>query len=68
METALRANTKIVVPSSTELVNILADMAGIPPFVRGNGELRRSQRATPATNEMYASHAARYLEITPKES
>ena len=32
VETALSANTKIVVPANTELVNIIGDMAGILPL------------------------------------
>jgi regulator of protease activity HflC (stomatin/prohibitin superfamily) len=34
VENALAANAKIVVPSSTELVNIIGDMAGVLPWVR----------------------------------
>src|SRR4051812_31653597 len=34
VEKALASNTKIVVPSNTELVNIIGDMAGILPIVR----------------------------------
>lgn len=32
VETALSANTKIVIPANTELVNIISDMAGILPL------------------------------------
>jgi regulator of protease activity HflC (stomatin/prohibitin superfamily) len=32
VETALSANTKIVIPANTELVNIIGDMAGILPL------------------------------------
>ena len=34
LENALSANTKFVVPSNGELVNIIGDMAGILPMVR----------------------------------
>jgi len=34
MEKSLESNTKIVVPSGTELVNIIGEMAGIIPFDR----------------------------------
>ncbi len=34
VETALASNTKIVVPSSTELINVIGDMAGILPISR----------------------------------
>jgi len=34
VETALSANAKIMVPSNTELVNIIGDMAGILPLNR----------------------------------
>ncbi len=43
VEKALSANAKIVVPSNTELINIIGEMAGILPFdrdtatVQGNG-------------------------------
>jgi hypothetical protein len=36
VERALSANTKIVVPSNTELVNIIGDMAGVLPLARPN--------------------------------
>ena len=35
VETALAANTKIVIPANTELVNIIGDMAGILPLTKG---------------------------------
>ena len=47
VETALAANTKIVIPSNTELVNIIGDMAGILPLTRGAQPLK-AQTATPA--------------------
>ena len=34
VETALSANTKIVIPANTELVNVIGDMAGILPLGR----------------------------------
>jgi regulator of protease activity HflC (stomatin/prohibitin superfamily) len=36
LETALENNTKIVVPSNTELVNVIGEMAGILPLKREN--------------------------------
>jgi regulator of protease activity HflC (stomatin/prohibitin superfamily) len=49
VERALSANTKIVVPSNTELVNIIGDMAGVLPLPRSNGEPRgvRPEKASP---------------------
>ncbi len=39
VETALSANAKIVIPSNTELVNVIGEMAGILPFKNGhNGD------------------------------
>jgi len=35
VETALASNTKIVVPSHTELINVIGEMAGILPLGRG---------------------------------
>ena len=35
VETALSANAKIVVPSNTELINIIGEMAGVLPLERG---------------------------------
>jgi regulator of protease activity HflC (stomatin/prohibitin superfamily) len=43
VERALSANTKIVVPSNTELVNIIGEMAGVLPLPRSNGEERKSR-------------------------
>ncbi len=48
VETALSANAKIVVPSNTELVNIIGDMAGILPLSRSTATAK-SQRSVPAT-------------------
>jgi len=31
METALKNNTKIVVPSDAELINVIGEMAGVLP-------------------------------------
>jgi regulator of protease activity HflC (stomatin/prohibitin superfamily) len=47
VETALSANTKIVIPANTELVNIIGDMAGILPLTRGAVPLK-SQASVPA--------------------
>ena len=47
VETALSANTKIVVPANTDLVNIIGDMAGILPLTRGAAPLK-AQAASPA--------------------
>jgi regulator of protease activity HflC (stomatin/prohibitin superfamily) len=41
VERSLSANSKIVVPSNTELVNIIGDMAGVLPLPHGNGEARK---------------------------
>jgi regulator of protease activity HflC (stomatin/prohibitin superfamily) len=35
VEKSLAANTKIVIPANTELVNIIGDMAGLLPIGRG---------------------------------
>jgi len=48
VETALSANAKIVVPSNTELVNIIGDLAGILPLSRSTATAK-SQRSVPAT-------------------
>ncbi len=41
VETALSANAKIVIPSNTELVNVIGEMAGILPFNHnGNGNVK----------------------------
>ncbi len=42
VEKALSANAKIVVPSNTELINIIGEMAGILPFDRGTSTVRGS--------------------------
>ena len=41
MESAMKDNAKVVVPAGTELINIIGDMAGIPPIIdrkKGNKE------------------------------
>ncbi len=48
VETAFSANAKIVVPSNTELVNIIGDMAGILPLSRSTATAK-SQRSVSAT-------------------
>jgi regulator of protease activity HflC (stomatin/prohibitin superfamily) len=40
VERSLSTNTKIVVPSNVELVNIIGDMAGVLPLPRTNGDTR----------------------------
>jgi regulator of protease activity HflC (stomatin/prohibitin superfamily) len=40
VETALSANTKIVVPANTDLVNIIGDMAGILPLTKGTAPMK----------------------------
>ena len=35
VEKSLAANTKVVVPANTELINIIGDMAGLLPIGRG---------------------------------
>jgi regulator of protease activity HflC (stomatin/prohibitin superfamily) len=47
VETALAANTKIVIPANTELVNIIGDMAGILPLTKGAAPLK-PQTTVPA--------------------
>jgi regulator of protease activity HflC (stomatin/prohibitin superfamily) len=47
VETALSANTKIVIPANTDLVNIIGDMAGILPLTRGAMPLK-AQASSPA--------------------
>ncbi len=34
MESALKDNTKVVIPTGSELVNIISEMAGIVPLSR----------------------------------
>src|SRR4029453_8729823 len=58
VETALSRNAKIVVPSNTELVNIIGEMAGIVPFTPSTGESRKQQRITPAAAESYSAIGA----------
>ena len=43
VETALSANAKIVVPSNTELVNVIGEMAGILPFKHNGKEAVKQQ-------------------------
>jgi regulator of protease activity HflC (stomatin/prohibitin superfamily) len=52
VERALSANTKIVVPSNAELVNVIGDMAGVLPLPQGNGEPRKPR----PFNEMAPPH------------
>jgi regulator of protease activity HflC (stomatin/prohibitin superfamily) len=47
VETALSANTKIVIPANSELVNIISDMAGILPLGRAVLPLK-AQTSVPA--------------------
>jgi len=68
VETALCRNAKIVVPSNTELVNVIGEMAGILPFSRSNGEPRKPQRATPAAVESHSVLGAHHPEIRPTAS
>jgi regulator of protease activity HflC (stomatin/prohibitin superfamily) len=46
VETALSANTKIVIPANSELVNIISDMAGILPL--GRTAMPLKQASAPA--------------------
>lgn len=59
VETALANNAKIVVPSNTELINIIGEMAGIVP-IRGNGEAPKAQRGAPTAGEPHAGLGARH--------
>jgi regulator of protease activity HflC (stomatin/prohibitin superfamily) len=63
VETALSANAKIVVPSNTDLVNIIGDMAGILPLSRSNGEPQKRQRAAAA--ESHSTLGAHHPENGP---
>lgn len=36
-ETAIKSNAKIVIPSNTELINIIGDMAGVLPVIKTKG-------------------------------
>ncbi len=38
VERALSSNSKIIVPSNAQLVNVIGDMAGVLPMPRGNGD------------------------------
>ena len=38
VERSLQSNAKIVVPSGTDLVNIIGEMAGVVPFIKKNGK------------------------------
>ncbi len=44
MESAMKDNAKVVVPAGTELINIIGDMAGIPPIIDRKKEVRSSIR------------------------
>jgi hypothetical protein len=36
-ETAIKNNAKIVIPSNTELINVIGDMSGVLPVVKTKG-------------------------------
>jgi len=55
VETALSANTKIVIPANSELVNIISDMAGILPLGRTVMPLK-TQTSVP-TGGVVAGHS-----------
>lgn len=38
VERSLSTNTKVVLPSNTEIVNVIGDLAGVLPLARSNGE------------------------------
>ena len=63
VETALSANAKIVVPSNTELINIIGDMAGILPVGRNSGEPLKAPRITPAVIEPYCAFGSPHSEV-----
>ncbi len=44
MESAMKDNAKVVVPAGTELINIIGDMAGIPPIIERKKVTRNSIR------------------------
>jgi regulator of protease activity HflC (stomatin/prohibitin superfamily) len=45
VERALSTNTKIIVPSNSELVNVIGDMSGVLPIPRSNGDSRKPPRS-----------------------
>ena len=56
VENSLRDNTKIVVPSNSELINIVGDMAGITPLknkIRKTGLGHSSESASLETDHLY---------------
>jgi regulator of protease activity HflC (stomatin/prohibitin superfamily) len=69
VETALSQNTKIVVPSNTDLVNVIGDLAGILPFkravrshspaVEGSTAFRNEMQSAPDDNGSSASASTR---------
>jgi regulator of protease activity HflC (stomatin/prohibitin superfamily) len=44
MESAMKDNAKVVVPAGTELINIIGDMAGIPPIIDRKKEVRSKEK------------------------
>jgi len=55
VETALSANTKIVIPANSELVNIISDMAGILPL--GRTVLPQKTQTSVPTGGVVAGHS-----------
>jgi regulator of protease activity HflC (stomatin/prohibitin superfamily) len=66
VETSLARNAKIVVPSGTDLVNIIGDMAGILPLARGNGESHKLQRVPPPGAGAHPIFGAHHPEPGPE--
>jgi regulator of protease activity HflC (stomatin/prohibitin superfamily) len=54
VEKSLSANTKIVVPSNTDLINIIGDMAGIVP-INGNAATSRGAKYAPPAADLTIS-------------
>ncbi len=65
VQTVLGSNAKIVVPSNTEQVNAIAELAGVLPLGRTNGESRKPQRTTPPEVEPYSALGTRPSEVRP---
>jgi regulator of protease activity HflC (stomatin/prohibitin superfamily) len=65
VETSLSNNAKIVVPSNTDLVNIIGDMAGLLPLVRSNGDAHKPQRLPPPGIESHPIFGAQHPETGP---
>jgi len=63
LENALSANTKFVIPSGGELVNIIGDMAGVLPLVHPLG----GSPSIPRHSEIPASQPSLPIGVSPSE-